>query len=112
MKSKLELENEDLKGDIKRLEQTKDYLMKIIEGREEKIIEFGKCVWGGKPIRIKTNHEVREELHEHVCRHVHNGMLDMVLIGANEGESGITGMCVDCIIEKLKELNKIKFYED
>lgn len=66
-----------------------------------KINEGG--IWEYKNFEIETDFELEDGLEK--CKHVSNNKLRAVVIAYNEGGFNTTGICVDCLIEALKENN-------
>lgn len=67
---------------------------------EIKIKEGG--IWEESEFVIDTNYEIDEE-YDLKCRHINNGKLKGVVIATNEGGYNTTGVCVECLIEALRD---------
>ena len=71
---------------------------------KKRSIKFGQCVWEDYPIEIRFNYTLDDyDKREYSCSHIKDGMLKAVIVGTNEGGFDSTGICLECIIDKLRE---------
>jgi len=67
-----------------------------------KEIEFGQCVWEDYPIKIVFDYEL-DDYDNYSCHHIKDGKIKAVIVGTNEGGYNTTGVCWECIKERLEK---------
>jgi len=60
-------------------------------------------IWEQKEFVIYTDFNAEKETNS--CRHIKDGKLRAIVVATNEGGFNTTGVCIDCIIEALKDNN-------